>query len=50
MCVTLTAVSTRELQNTTTTDVYLFFMVMWWGRLVTILQVFQFSGRQNVLV
>jgi hypothetical protein len=49
-CVALTAVSTRELQNTTAADVYLFFMVMWWGRLVTILQVFRFSGRQNVLV
>jgi hypothetical protein len=48
--VALAEVSTRESQNTTAADVYLFFMVMWWGRLVTILQVFRFSGRQNVLV
>jgi hypothetical protein len=50
VCLALSALIVRSDETSDAADVYLFFMVLWWGRLVTILQVFRFSGSHNVLV
>ncbi len=49
--VALMAVFTRGTQRSSEfADLYLYFMVLLWGRLVTILQVFRFSGRHFFLI